>query len=160
MVSHSSAIEREETPHVSNSTNRIISNALRRPALYVINNEFIDAQSRGLIRYGLEIDDPWLAELVRRAEAGESIVDNLDVAETDEHDRSQEKIEALADMICRAGDEPAVALLVLMAMLENATHPKALANTAKHLAFTHCAELNLHGMVDTQVAMLEGELLS
>ena len=100
------------------------------------------------------------AELVRRAEAGESIVDNLDVAETDEHDPSEEKIETLAEMICRAGDEPAVALLVLMAMLENATHPKALANTAKHLAFTRCAELNLHGMVDAQIAMLQGELLS
>ena len=160
MVSHSSAREREETPHVSNSTNKTISNALRRRALYVINNESIDVQSRGLIRYGLEINDPWLAELVRRAEAGESIVDNLDVGETGEDDPSEEKIEALAEMICRAGDEPAVALLVLMAMLENATHPKALANTAKHLAFARCAELNLHGMVDAQVAVLEGELLS
>ena len=159
MVSHSSAIERE-TPHVSDSTNKTISNALRRRALYVINNESIDAQSRGLIRYGLEINDPWLAELVRRAEAGESIVDNLDVGETGEDAPSEEKIEALAEMICRAGDEPAVALLVLMAMLENATHPKALANTARHLAFIRCAELNLHGMVDAQIAMLQGELLS
>ena len=160
MTSHSSAIEREETPHVSNSTNKTISNALRRRALYVINNESIDAQSRGLIRYGLEINDPWLAELVRRAEAKESIVENLDVAETSEDDPSEEKIEALAEMICRASDEAAGALLVLMATVENATHPKALANTAKHLAFARCAELNLHGMVDAQVAVLEGELLS
>jgi hypothetical protein len=49
-------------------------------------------------------------------------------------------------------------LLVLMATLENATHPKALANRVKHLAFTHCAELNLDGMVDAQVALLEDEL--
>ena len=160
MASHSSAREREETPHVSNSTNNTISNALRRRALYVINDNSIDAQSRGLIRYGLEINDPWLAELVRRAEARESIVENLDVGETGEDDPSEEKIEALAEMICRAGDEPAAALLVLMAMLENATHPRALANTAKHLAFARCAELNLHGMVDAQVAVLEGELLS
>jgi hypothetical protein len=110
-----------------------------------------------MIRYGLEINDPWLAELVRRAEAGESVVDNLDI---DGEDPREEKIEALAEMICRAGDEPAVALLVLMAMLENATYPKALANTAKHLAFTRCAELNLHGIVDEQIAVLEGELLS
>ncbi len=64
-------------------------------------------------------------------------------------------------MICRAGDEPetkSAALLVLMAMLENATHPKALANSAKHFAFTRCGELNLCGMVDTQIAVLEGEL--
>jgi hypothetical protein len=41
-----------------------------------------------------------------------------------------------ADMICRGGDEPAAALLVLMGMLENSTHPKVIANTAKHFAFT------------------------
>ena len=51
-------------------------------------------------------------------------------------------------------------MLVLMATLENATHPKALANTAKHIAFTRCGELNLFGMVDAQVAVLEGELLA
>jgi hypothetical protein len=65
-------------------------------------------------------------------------------------------------MICRAGDEPAksAALLVLMATIENATHPKALANTAKHLAFTRCGELNLYRMVDAQIAVIEGELLA
>jgi hypothetical protein len=31
---------------------------------------------------------------------------------------------------------------------------------AKHLAFAHCGELNLNGMVDAQIAMLESELLS
>ena len=49
---------------------------------------------------------------------------------------------------------------MLMATVENSAHPKALANRAKHLAFTHCSELNLYGMVDAQVAILEGELLS
>ena len=66
-------------------------------------------------------------------------------------------------MICRAGDEPATklaALLVLMATLENATHPKALANLTKHFAFTRCGELNSYGMVDAQIALLEGELLA
>jgi hypothetical protein len=66
-------------------------------------------------------------------------------------------------MICRAGDEAgtkSAALLVLMAALENATHPKALANRAKHLAFTRCGELNLCGMVDVQIVMLEGELFA
>jgi hypothetical protein len=47
-----------------------------------------------------------------------------------------------------------------MATLENSTHPKALANTAKHLAFTRCGELNLYGMVDAQIPVLEDELLS
>ena len=44
--------------------------------------------------------------------------------------------------------------------LESATHPKALANRAKHLAFTRCGELNLNGMVDAQTALLEGELFA
>lgn len=66
-------------------------------------------------------------------------------------------------MICRADDEPgtrAAALLVLMATLENSSHPKALANAAKHLAFTRCGELNLYGMVEAQIAVVEGELLA
>lgn len=45
-----------------------------------------------------------------------------------------------------------------LATLENSTHPKALANTAKHLAFTRCGELNLYGMVDAQIADLETKL--
>jgi hypothetical protein len=67
----------------------------------------------------------------------------------------------LTEMICRAGDEPEAklaALLVLMAALESSAHPKALANTAKHLAFTRCGELNLHDMVEAQITILEGEL--
>ena len=49
---------------------------------------------------------------------------------------------------------------VLMATLENATNPKALANLAKHLAFTRCGELNLYGLVDAQLSLMEGELLA
>ena len=116
-----------------------------------------------MIRYGLETNDPWLAELVHRADAGESIVD-VDFSHTPEASNvSEEKIEALAEMICRADDEPGTkwaALLVLMATLENASHPKAFANTAKHLAFTRCGELNLYGMVDAQIATLGDELLA
>ena len=75
-------------------------------------------------------------------------------------DDASEKIEALAEIICRSGDEPAAALCVLMARLQNAADPKALANTAKHLAFTRCGELNVYGMVDAQIASLEKELLA
>jgi uncharacterized protein YaaR (DUF327 family) len=59
---------------------------------------------------------------VRRADAGETIIDTTDFSqtlETDEDDSSEEKIEALAEMICRAGDESAAALFVLMGTLEN-----------------------------------------
>jgi hypothetical protein len=92
---------------------------------------------------------------VRRVNAGENIIDNLNLPPT-----SEEKIEVLADIICQAGDEPAAALMVLMATLENAPHPKALANAAKHFAFTRCTRLNLYGMVDAQIALLESELLA
>ena len=48
----------------------------------------------------------------------------------------------------------------MMATLENAAHPKVLANTAKHLAFTRCGELNLCGVVDAQVAVIEAEVIA
>lgn len=145
MSNLNSARLRDETPH--------LNDALKRRAQSIINDKSIDAQTRVIIRYGLEINDPWLGDLVRSVDAGESIVDDLYVQS------SEEKIEALTELICRAGDEPSAALLVLLATLENSTHPKALANTAKHLAFTHCGELNLYGMVDAQIAVLETELL-
>jgi hypothetical protein len=47
-----------------------------------------------------------------------------------------------------------------MATVENSSDPKATANTAKHLAFTRCGELNLYGMVEAQIAVAEGELLT
>ena len=167
MASHSSATAREETPHVNRTsrTNTIV-NALTRRAQAVLTDRTIDAQSRAIIRYALEINDPWLAELVRRADAGETIVDAIDFSETpetSEADLSEEKIEVLAEMICRAGDEAATksaALLVLMATLENSKHPKVLANMVKHLAFTRCGEMNLYGIVDAQIPVLESELMS
>ena len=153
MVKHDSARLREETPHV---TNHNLSDALKRRAQSVINNRSIDADTRAVIRYGLEINDPCLGDLVRRVDEGENIIDNLGRLQVDS---SEDKVETLAGLICRAGDQPAAALLVLMATLENAAHPKALANTAKHFAFTRCGELNLHGMVDAHIAVLESELL-
>lgn len=166
MANHSSASTRE-TPHsIRTSRTSTIVNALKRRAQAVLNDTSIDPQSRAIIRYAMEINDPWLARLVRRADAGETIVDNLDFEETPEtnnDDSNEEKIEALTEMICRADDEPgtrAAALLVLMATIENSPHPKALENVAKHLAFTRCGELNLYGMVDAQIAVAEGELLA
>lgn len=146
MSNLTSARLREETPHSSD--------ALKRRAKSIINDKSIDAETRAIIGYGLEINDPWLGDLVRCVDAGESIIDNLYVHS------SEGKIETLTDLICRAGDEPSAALLVLLSTLENSTYPKALANTAKHLAFTRCGELNVHGMVDAQIAVLERELFA
>ncbi len=132
--------------------------ALRRRAQLVLNDSSIDPQWRAIIRYALEIDDPWLADLVRRADAGEPIIDTVDFSL--EPETNKEKIEALAEIICRADEESAAALFVLMWTLENSTSPQALANAAKHLAFTRCAESNVYGMVDAQIAVFEGELLA
>src|SRR5215468_2763866 len=96
---------------------------LKRRAQAVLNDKSIDPQSRAIIRYAMEINDPWLAELVRRADAGETLFDTVDFSETPEAPEpraNDEKVAALAEMICRAGDEPetkAAALLVLMATL-------------------------------------------
>jgi hypothetical protein len=163
MTTHSSAIALEETPHETETTTITISDALIRRAQTVINDRSIDPQWRAIVRYALETTDPWLADLVRRADTGETIIDTVDFSlepGTNSDDSSEEKIEALAEIICRAGDEAAAALFVLMGTLENSTHPKLVANTAKHFAFTRCGELNLYGMVDAQIAVVEGELLA
>jgi hypothetical protein len=145
MSNFNSATRHQETTHSSD--------VLKRRAQSIVNNKSIDAETRVFIRYGLEINDPWLPELVRSVDAGESIIDNLYVHS------SEEKIETLTELICRAGDEPSAALLVLLATLENSTHPKALANSAKHLAFTRCGELNVYGMVESHITALEDRLI-
>ena len=167
MATDTSARARFEAPHNNRTTRTAtIIDALKRRAQAVLNDKSIDPESRAIIRYALETNDPWLARLVRQADAGETGIEADGFSQRSdptECDESTAKVETLADMICRSGDEPAIksaALLVLMATLENAAHPKALANTAKHLAFTCCSELNLCGMVDAQAAVIEGELLA
>lgn len=98
----------------------------------------------------METNDPLLAKLVKRAEA----------REINNPDSNREKIETLADMICGGGEESAAALFVLMATLQNAADPLALAHSVKHFAFTRCGEFNFRGMVDTQVAVFENELFA
>ena len=164
MTLHSSATALDETPHDLETTQTAISDALRLRAQAVINDISIDLQWRNIVRYALEIGDPLLSDLVRRAGAGERIIDTTDCSQTPEinQDHSgREKLEALIDIICGTGGaEAAGALFVLMGTLENSTEPDALANTAKHFAFTRCGELNLFGMVDAQIAVVEGELLA
>ena len=165
MSTHSSsAPERQATPHATNSTtNNTISDAVRRRAHALINDHAIDANERVWIRYALETNDAsGLAELVRRADAGEPIIDDSHLLEEKEELSDEEKLERLAEMICHAGDQPetkAAALLVLMSTLESSTNPKVLANHVKHVAFTRCGELNCFGMVDAQITAIESELL-
>jgi hypothetical protein len=78
MTTHVSAIARTEEPHETETTTITVSDDLRRRAQAVINDTSIDARWRVIIRYALEINDPWLADIVRRAESGERIIDSLD----------------------------------------------------------------------------------
>jgi len=88
-----------------------------------------------------------LAELVCRADAGETLFDTCQfLADTRRARRCFErrKSGSIRGNDLSSGDEPetkSAALLVLMATIENSTHPKVLANTAKHLAFTRCGEV-------------------
>ena len=165
MATHGSATVRE-TPHSTQTsrTNTIV-NALKRRAQAVLNDKSIDPQSRAIIRYALETHDPWLAELVRRADAGEPI-DTIDFEETPEmnsDDSSGDKIGTLIQIICRAGDEPgtkAAALLVLMAIIEKSAHPASLASAAKYGAYIWCTDRDLRRIDDDQLEMLERRLFA
>lgn len=163
MTTHSNATAHSETPHETETNILTVSDATKRRAEAVINDKTINPQWRTMIRFALELNDSSLAELVNRAEVGENIVDTFEsmrTSEADEEDSTASKIEALAEIICRAGDDRTAALFLLMATLEASNHPKDLANIAKHLAFCRCAESNLYGMVDAQIAVVEGELLA
>ncbi|MEN3327560.1 MAG: hypothetical protein V7638_2367 [Acidobacteriota bacterium] len=165
MLNHNSAQLRDETSQPTTSiTNNPMSDAVRRRAQSLINDRSIDAGGRAFIRYALETnDESGLSELVRRADAAEPIIDDSHLLEADDEISDEDKLERLAEMICRAGDKTecrAAALLVLMSMLENSTQPKVLANHVKHIAFTRCGELNCYGMVDAQIVAIESELLA
>jgi hypothetical protein len=161
MSTHSSsAPECGATPHATNNT---ISDAVKRRAQSLIKDRTIDASDRAFISYALATNDALgLSELVRRADAGEPIIDDSCLLEADDEISTEEKLERLAAMICQAGglaETRSAALLVLMSTLENSTEPKVLANHVKHIAFTRCGELNCFGMVDAQIAAIESELL-
>jgi hypothetical protein len=78
MSTHVSATALEESPHETETSPITISDALKRRAQSVINDRRTDPQWRSIVRYALEINDPWLADIVRRTAAGEKIVDTGD----------------------------------------------------------------------------------
>ena len=163
MTTHSSATAYEETPHETETTIITVSDATKRRAESVINDKTINPQWRTAIRFALELNDPSLAELVSRAEAGENIGDTFESLRpplANEDNSTLRKIEALAEIICRTGDEPTAALFILMETLERSTDPNVLSSRAKHVAFSGCGELHVYEMIDAQLAELEGELLA
>lgn len=56
-----------------------IDASLKRRARLLITNGSIPRQTRSLIRYALEIRDPYLAQVVRRVEEGEMTIQWLDL---------------------------------------------------------------------------------
>src|SRR5690242_14320339 len=95
MASHSSAPTCEQAPHETQTTETTqaevtlatlirrtrtasLINTLKQRALSVLYDKSVDAQSRAVIRYALETNDPSLAELVRRAEKGEAVADTIE----------------------------------------------------------------------------------
>jgi len=54
-----------------------IASDLKRRARLLISNGSIPSQTRSLIQYALEIRDPYLAQVVRRVEAGEMSIAHL-----------------------------------------------------------------------------------
>lgn len=92
-----SATALEETPHETETTQITITDALRDRALSVINDRSTDPQWRSIIRYGLETNDPWLADIVRRAGAGERIIATVEFSlepQFNEEDSHEEKLVA------------------------------------------------------------------
>ena len=92
MARHSSATPREEKsttngtstqrgkePDNINSTRKshLIDASLKRRARLLITNSSIPSQTRSMIRYALDIRDPYLAQIVRRVEAGEMSIDSI-----------------------------------------------------------------------------------
>ena len=75
MLNDNSAELRDGTPHATNSTtNKRISDAVRRRAQLLIADRTIDDCARAFIQYTLENEDPYLTKLVRRVNAGENIL--------------------------------------------------------------------------------------
>jgi hypothetical protein len=70
MTRHSSATLRQEKSHSVDASLKTT-----RPITHT--NASIPRQTRWLIQYALEIKDPYLAQIVRRVEAGEMTIDHV-----------------------------------------------------------------------------------
>ena len=97
METHTNATAQEETPHDTQTTRTAVSDTFKHRAESVINDRTIDPQWRTIIRFALELNDPFVDELVSRAEAGENVTDtfeSLGILEANEDDSTLGKIEA------------------------------------------------------------------
>ena len=75
MARHTSATSRSKKSHNNRSNN--IDASLKRRARLLITNSSIPKQTRNLIWYALMINDPHLAQVVRRVEEAELTIEHL-----------------------------------------------------------------------------------
>ena len=80
MARHSSATTRDGKSDNNDSSlkSHSIDASLKRRARLLITNSSIPKQTRSLIRYALEINDPHLAQVVGRVESGEMTIECLE----------------------------------------------------------------------------------
>ena len=70
MANHGSALLRKQK-------SRTLDANLERRARKLATDSRVDPRTRSLIRYGLEIKDPYLEQIVNRVEAGEMSIDHI-----------------------------------------------------------------------------------
>ena len=70
MAKHGSASPRKQE-------SRTLDAGLKRRARNLATDSRVDPRTRSLIRYGLEIKDPHLEQVVNRVEAGETSIDHI-----------------------------------------------------------------------------------
>ena len=70
MTKHGSASPRKQE-------SRTLDANLKRRARKLATDSRVDPRTRSLIRYGLQIKDPYLEQVVNRIEAGEMRIDHL-----------------------------------------------------------------------------------
>jgi len=70
MANHGSASPRKQK-------SRTLDANLKRRARILATDSRVDPRTRSLIRYGLEIKDPDLEQVVKRVEAGEMRIDHI-----------------------------------------------------------------------------------
>jgi hypothetical protein len=70
MAKHGSASPRKQE-------SRTLDANLKRRARRLATDSRVDPRTRSLIRYGLEINDPYLEQVVNRVEAGETSINHI-----------------------------------------------------------------------------------
>ena len=70
MANHGSALLRKQK-------SRTVDANLKRRAQKLATDSRVDPRTRSLIRYGLQIKDPHLEQIVNRVESGEMSIDHI-----------------------------------------------------------------------------------